>query len=358
MKKKKILKTLRELLVFVLLILITYWLLFKDQDMMELLNIVRSANILYIILGIFLMFMFYFIESTNVRYLLKLFGQKISRPKALKFTFIGFFFSAITPAASGGQPMEIYYMTKEKISGPKATMALLVQLCGYQISTIVLGIVCAIINPTILHDELVWLFIMGVSINILGMILFIVCIFSRRITRKLVNIFIKLLKVFRVRKIDEKIEKINKALETYTESSVFIKSHKREFFKLVLRVLIQTSFYYSVPFCVYKAFGLSGYNLFHLFTMQAVLFSTVSGIPLPGAIGISEMVFLKIFVPAFSDKLIKGSMLLSRGITFYLYVIVGLITVIFNVFKTRNITEEEIEENQEKIKNEIEEIKD
>ena len=111
------------------------------------------------------MLVYYLIESYNVRSILKTFGEKISLLNALKFTWIGFFFSAITPAASGGQPVEIYYMTKEKISGSKATMALLMQLCGFQISTISLGIICSIINPEILQGGLIWLFLLGVLIN-------------------------------------------------------------------------------------------------------------------------------------------------------------------------------------------------
>ena len=70
--------------------------------------------------------------------------------------------------------------------------------------------------------------------------------------------------------------------------------------------------------------------------MQSVLYTTVSSLPLPGAIGISETVFLSIFKPAFGDAL-NGAMLLSRGITFYLYVIISLLVVIINAVKMKNV---------------------
>ena len=143
--KKINLKMIRNIVLFVGLIILTYWLIFKDQDMGELLKLIKSANTLYLLLGALAMFMYYVMEAFNIKSLLKVFGDKASILSSLKYTFIGFFFSAITPAATGGQPIEVYYMTKDKHSGPNATLIMLIQLCGFQISTIFLGIVIILI---------------------------------------------------------------------------------------------------------------------------------------------------------------------------------------------------------------------
>ena len=331
LKKKVNLKMLRNVLLFIGLIFLTFWFIFKDQDMNELYNVLISVDLKYVILGVIIMFGYYFMESYNVKSLLKALGDKnISIFSALKFTFIGFFFSAITPAATGGQPVEVYYMTKEKISGANATMALLIQLCGFQISTLSIGLVCAILNPSILKDGLIWFFILGFTINGAALSLMLICVFSQKLTKKLSNLIMKLLKKFKVKDLDIKREKLQSAINQYNESSEFIKSHKIEFIKAIIRVFIQIVLYYMVPICVYKAFGLSSHSIIELFSMQAILYTTVSGLPLPGAIGVSETIFLKIFGVAFSDKLLSGAMLLSRGISFYLYVIISLIIVIIN----------------------------
>ena len=331
------LKMTRNLLIFVGLIFITFWLLFKDQDLNELVIILKSAKTYYVLLGVLIMLIYYLIESINIRSILRAFGERISILSALKFTLIGFFFSAITPAATGGQPIEIYYMTKEKISGPNATMALLMQLCGFQISTILLGLICAIINPSILGGGLLWLFLLGITINGFALCLMLIAIFSKRLTQKLFNIFIKLLKLFKIKNIEAKKEKLEEGLNKYNESAIFIKSHKSEFVKAIVRVFIQICLYHSIPFFVYKAFGLDANNLLQLFAMQSVLYTTVSGLPLPGTIGISETVFLSIYGEVFGDELLSGAMLLSRGITFYFYVIVSLVVVITNAVRMRNI---------------------
>ena len=336
-KNKTILRMCRNLVFFIVLIILTYGLIFREQDMGELFRIVDSANDWYIILGATFMFMYYFIEAYNVRAILKLFGEKVSILGALKFTFIGFFFSAITPAASGGQPVEIYYMTKEKISGAKATMALLVQLGAFQICTILLAVISIIINPTVLPDGLIWLFLIGLLANSVILSTMMIAIFSQRLAKKLVNIAIKVLKALRIKNIDKKKERLEGGLSRYYESSKFIKEHKLEFMRAVLRVLLQVVFYYSIPFCVYKSFGLNDYNWFQIFTMQAVVFTTVNSMPLPGAIGVSESVFLGVFGAVFGTGLLNGAMLLNRGITFYLYVVICAIVVVFNAIKTKDI---------------------
>ena len=336
MIKKISFKMIRNILFFVGLIVLTYWMIFKDQDINELIKIIKSSDKLYINLGIFVMFLSYSTEAFNIKSLLKVFGYKISFLSALKYTWIGFFFSSITPAASGGQPVEIYYMTKEKISAPHATLVLLIQLCGIQISTIFLGIICAILNPSILQNGLIWLYFLGLTINGIALTFMLIGVFSKKITKKLVNVVIKLMKIFKVKNLALKQKSIEEGLEKYNKSSIFIKDHKLEFVRAILRVFVQISFYYTVPFLVYKSFGFSEYNYFQMFTMQSVLYTTVSSLPLPGAIGISETVFLSIFKPAFGDTL-SGAMLLSRGITFYLYVIISLIVVVINAIKMKNI---------------------
>lgn len=354
-KKRTKLKMIRNIIFFIALIYITFTLLFKDQDMGLLFKTISEVDKGYLIIGALFMLGYFTTEAYNIRRLLYVFGErKISIFKALKFTFIGFFFSSITPAASGGQPLEIYYMSKDKISVPKATLACLVMLCGYQISTISLSVISVIFNRDILDSYLLWLYILGVGINLIALASLLIGIFSRKLTLKLINFVVGVLKFFRVKNLEKKKETIYGALNKYNESSKYIKSHMWEFTKAILRGFLQTSLYYCVPFFIYKSLGLSGENIFHMFAMQAILFATVSGLPLPGAVGISETVFLKIFKGAFGIGLINASMLLSRGTTFYLYLVISLFVVLINFFKMRFI-ESELDEDVAKIEKELEE---
>ena len=338
LRRKINFKMIRNIVLFLGLIVLTFWFVFKDQNPQELISVITSVQFPYVLLGLVFMFFYFVMESYNVKCILKVLKDKrISIFKALKFTFIGYFFSAITPAATGGQPVEIYYMTKENIKGANATLALLIQLCGFQISTLTFGLVSAILNPGLLKDGLLFFFLLGFAINGFALAIMLICVFSKRLTDKLSNFLMKLLKKLKVSDLETKKSKIQSSISQYHESSLFIKSHKFEFVKSILRVFVQIACYYMVPICVYQSFGLEGYSILNLFSMQAVLYTMVSGLPLPGAIGVSETIFLSILGVAFGETLIGGAMLLSRIISFYFFVLLSLVVVIITAIRKRKV---------------------
>ena len=74
--------------------------------------------------------------------------------------------------------------------------------------------------------------------------------------------------------------------------------------------------------------------------MQAILFTTVAAIPVPGSIGVSETLFMKLFGIAFGKTLLSGAMLLFRFVSFYIFIISFSIVVIINAAKSHNIESE------------------
>lgn len=343
-KTKKIKKTIGNLILFVLLIILTFSLVFKDQDITEIFNIIKNVKKEFLLIGIAAMCIYIVCEAINLGRMLKELGEKSSFLKNIKYTLIGFFFSAITPAASGGQPMEIYYMHKDNISVANSTLALLIQLTTVQIVTITMGIISVIVNFDIMKNGLIYFFILGIALNSTALSLLIIGIFSKRLSKWLVNLFVKILKFFKIKNIEEKQDKIEKELQSYQDSAIYIKSHKSLVIKCILTTAIQFLVYYSVPYWVYLAFGFNTCNIWQIITLQAVLYATVSGIPSPGAVGVSEGGFLGIFKNVFPETIISGAMLLNRGINFYLLVIISAIIVMINVFKDKK--EEKLEKEE------------
>ena len=90
----------------------------------------------------------------------------------------------------------------------------------------------------------------------------------------------------------------------------------------------QILFQFSVPYFVYKAFGLSAYSYLDILALQTVLTICVSSLPLPGAVGASEGSFLKMFFVIFGQDFVLPAMLLNRGVSFYLFLILsGIVTM-------------------------------
>ena len=353
-KNKKIKKIISNLIIFILLIGLTFFLVFKDQDVSEILNVAMGVKKQYLLIAILAMCIYISCESINVKRTLNALGEKTNFFQNIRYTLIGFFFSSITPAASGGQPMQIYYMHKDKVSVANSTLALLMQLSSFQIVTISIGIISAVLNFDVIKNGLIYLVVIGILLNSTALALLLISILSKKLSDGLIKIAIKILKFFKVKNIEDKKTKLESELSKYQESAVYIKSHKLVMLKTLLTTLIQVIVYYSIPYWVYLAFGFSGLNISQIITLQAVLYATVSGIPSPGAVGVSEGGFIGIFKNVFPQTMISSAMLLNRGISFYLLVLISGVVVIVTALRTKKTEkiENSIEQENVEIKEE------
>lgn len=337
MKKKG--KLVRNLIFFILLILITFYIILKDQNILEIYNILKSVKLEFVLVGILCMLLYIVCEAINIKRTLKTLNEKTTLWQDIKYAFIGFFFSSITPAASGGQPMQIYYMYKDKIQVSSSTITLLLNLSSMQVITIGFALISLIFNYQYLNGILIMFFIIGILLNLSALLLLIIAIFSRRMTRGLINIAIKIMNLFRIKNIDEKKEKIEAELQKYQNSAKYLRNNKMLIIKTLFTTLIQFILYYSITYWTYRSFGFTQSNILEIISMQSVLYATVSGIPSPGAVGVSEGAFMEIFRNVYSTNMISSAVLLNRGINFYLFVIISGIFTTITHLKNINIDE-------------------
>lgn len=328
-------KLITNLILFFVLIILTFFIILKDQDVSEIFKILGTVKKEFIFIAIGSMCTYIICDAINIGRTLKVLKEKSTFLKNIKYSLIGFFFSSITPAASGGQPMQIYYMHKEKISVASSTLALLINLSCVQIVTISVAIFSLFFNYQYLNKFLVWFFIIGITLNSSALALLLISILSKRMTRGLINITIKVLKFFKVKNIEDKQEKIENELKKYQQSSEYIKSNKVVILKTLLTTYVQFIAYYSISYWIYCSFGLSSHTAFEIITMQSVLYATVSGIPSPGAVGVSEGGYLAIFATVFPETMLDSAMLLTRGVNFYLFVAISAVVVIINLLKQK-----------------------
>ena len=326
MSKNK--KTIKNLIIFILLIIFTFYIILKDQDIVEITQVLRNVRLEYVVIAIVAMLIYLVLESVNMGRTLKTLNEKSSFIQNFRYVLIGFFFSSITPAASGGQPMQIYYMHKNGISIANSTLSLLINLFIFQIITFSFAMISLIFNYKYLTTGLVWLFVIGVTLNSIALSLLLIGIFSKKLSACLVKISVKILSFFKIKNIKEKQEKLEKELFKYQGSAAYIKQNIEVMLKTILTTFVQILFYYSIPFWIYSSFGFSEYNIIQIISLQAILYATVSGIPLPGAVGVSEGGFLGIFKNVFTTSTLNSAMILNRGVSFYLFVIISAILVI------------------------------
>ena len=315
---------------FIALISVTFFILFKDSSVSNILISLKSVNLFYIFIGIICMFIFIICEGINIRRMLKIFSYDISVFQGLKYSFVGFFFSSITPSASGGQPMQVYYMKRDNINISHSSLVLLMELASFQIVTVTIAVIGIIANLDFimnLNYTMRILIFLGLLINLLIICFIILAIFSKKFTMKLAELFLRLISILKFIDVEKIRKQVKEQISQYQQGAILIIENKYIFIKVLLITIIQIGAMYSITFFVYKAFGLDDFSFFTVFLIQAILFISVSAIPLPGAVGTSEGSFLTLFKTLFPSSSLSSAMLLSRGISFYLFVIISGIVV-------------------------------
>ena len=104
---------------------------------------------------------------------------------------------------------------------------------------------------------------------------------------------------------------------------------------------MQFTIYYSITYWTYRALGFNQSNIIIIIALQSLVYATVSGIPSPGAVGVSEGAFMQIFKTIYPENMISSAVLLNRGINFYLFVIICAIITIINQMKDNKSQPEE-----------------
>ena len=172
---------------FIILILLTFYILFRDNNLYDILMIIKTADKLYIIIAILCIFIYVVCEAANFWTVLNVFKYKKKFFSVLKYPFVGFFFSSITPSCTGGQPMQLYFMSKDNIKVAHGTMAIFLEFAGFQIATITFAMISFTVNfkfiatlPIIIRI----LIILGIVINSLMLAIMLCIIFSRKFSSK------------------------------------------------------------------------------------------------------------------------------------------------------------------------------
>ena len=99
-------KNLISVLLFLLLAALTFSAICKGNDMTEVAKAVRKMDVWYLFGAMGVGIFFVSAEGLMICYLLRALGNPIAAGRCIKYSFIGFFYSGITPSATGGQPID------------------------------------------------------------------------------------------------------------------------------------------------------------------------------------------------------------------------------------------------------------
>ena len=305
---------------------------FGNQELSDAWDAVRHLDLLYLLALLGCWAVYAGGDGVGIWFCLRRQGFTLSPGAIVRITLCGFFYSNITPGASGGQPMQVAAMNKAGVPVGNGTTTVTIRLICNQFMVSLLSLVFLILNRAFLYRQLegaIWFVRVGWVINFAVVPLVLLAAFRRAWIRGLVNSLISLLARIRILRDPETARKSAEGvLDTYhTALNALLRSPG----EIIRQCLCSTASLFaltgSIVF-VYHALGMSGTPWYHLLTLAFVLFVSASYTPLPGASGAQEGGFLYYYRGIFSGGTVGLALLTWRFFTYYLFIFVGVVNLL------------------------------
>lgn len=269
---------------------------------LHLLNIAIDATVIYLFVG----------ENTP--------GLKVRT--ALKASMVGQFYCAITPSATGGQPMQILTMSRSGVKGSVATSALIQKFLVWQFTLAVYCIIAVVARFSFFMESLdmhMWILsAIGFAAQLIMLGVLLLASFAKNFTKKVAGGFLKLLaKLHILKNLDDKLSKLEDTLESFHASNKALQKNKPLLIKAYVLTAIQMTALFLVPYCIAMSFHIPNLNIFDMLCAQAYVNMVSSLVPLPGGSGAAEYCFSTFFMAYISPETMKSAILIWRTITYY-----------------------------------------
>ena len=131
---------------------VTFYVLLKDQSFSALADALGQVKPGYVVLGLGLMLVFVGSEALCTKLILGKLGHRLPYRNCLGYSFVGFYVSSITPSSTGGQPAQIYYMTRDKVPAAHGTLNMMLIAVCYQVTALLYAVVTLLIQPGLLDS--------------------------------------------------------------------------------------------------------------------------------------------------------------------------------------------------------------
>ena len=237
-------KRIIQITVFLLVMFLTFYALFSGRDLGEIGRWLARMSPLYLIPSAALAVFFVCAEGFMIWYLLNAMREKKnSLFRCIQYSFIGFFYSGITPSASGGQPVQLYYMNKDGNRVSDSTVVLMTVAVVYKFVLVVLGFGILVFWNGPLRAELKHyfpLYLLGLALNVILVVLILGVMLFPRVIFRIAKFFEGLLIRMKIWKPSVKREeKLNGFIESYQQAVVWLGKHKGRLAGVVAMTFLQ-----------------------------------------------------------------------------------------------------------------------
>ena len=308
--------------------LVVYFIFSKD-GFIDLLNSGLKINAVWLLLALVMHLSNIAIDAAIIYLFVKRSTPDFKVRQAIVVSMVGQFYCAVTPGASGGQPMQILTMSRQGVKPSNGTAALIQKFLVWQFTLTAYSILAMCLRFRMFVENLdvaMWLFtIIGFLGQVLTIVVLLLASFNKNVTSKVIGGIYRLLaKIHLMKNVDEKIKRLDESLTNFHDCNKDLNRNKKLVVEVYVLTFVQLTILFLIPYCIAKSIGNDGVQIFDMICAQSFV-SMVSGlVPLPGGSGAAEYCFSAFFGAVFNEQMIKSAILIWRTITYYLTIIISL----------------------------------
>ncbi len=288
-----------------------------------------NADSFFILLAVACFFGHILFNSIANRSFIRRQGYDLSLKGAFYSSLIGVYYSSITPAGTGGFPMQIYHLSRQGVPVGIASSAVTCFINAWYFMRLILLTVFIFLRHDMLQGVLgnnMFFLILGYLYNIYVIVLFLVLGFVKKPIRLIISLIDKTIRKFNLSKDPDSIKlKLSQTVERYHDAMQNILKYPSEIFKQLFFGCIYAILLNSIIFFAYRSVGLSASSYFDLFGMSLCQYIASAYMPTPGGAGAQEIIFSLFFGSLIDRDHLLAVMLIWRFISFYLILFSGAI---------------------------------
>ena len=324
-------------LVLVITGIVLYFSLNGNVD--TILEAVRQMNYGYILLCLIIAIFWQML----IGYALTLYSN-ISNPeytfgKGFLNALVASLFNNITPSATGGQIAQFFVFRKQGLKEESIAAVLWQEFIIYQSTLCLMSLFLIILKFKYFHDQFSNLFsfvIIGFIVNSAIIVLLFALARFKKLQDWISGSLIKfLVKIHVVKNEEETRNATVTKLEEFRIQSYSLFKNKKVLIKGFVSCIFRLTAYYSIPFVVFIALGNEPtIGLFiDCLAMGGFVAICSAMIPIPGAAGGTEAIFVAMFGNLFTPVEATTAMIIWRFFTFYMMIILGAFAYGYYKFK-------------------------
>ena len=299
----------------------------RGDEFSQAMEALRSIGFRWVALCTAAYLLFTASDALSLWYFLRRQGCRVPFAYMMFVANAGLYYSNITPGASGGQPMQIYYLHKKGVPLGLASSALMVRFFSFQAMLSVIATVLWISHGPFIAQQVgsyMWILIVGYVYNAVLVTFLMLVAFKKGIVRFFIRLFVSAgSRLHIVKDAAASTKKWEAALDTFNESIALMTRRPGEMLLQLLMGGAQLLFQMVILYFIYLALGLKDASCGQVIAMDVMEYISAAYMPTPGASGAQEVTFTLYFGSIFPEGIRLAALLLWRFFTYYLSLIIG-----------------------------------